>query len=205
MEKLCRFHWVCDMHQLSLRLGGIILRNFIFRTNSPRSTCRAFGRETITWWAPKEIERPEVEGEHGRKKRTILFFFPLQLFSLIFASPKEKAILMNAAGYGTGVVTKVIPSHSLAFPFLVFLSFSARVGGKIVKSISLQHVRRQWRSGEHVLSSCLVASAPLRESTWKETQNWDIVAKRNRTMDGEITIAREGFSSPMLARRRRKA
>lgn len=65
----------------------------------------------------KFIGRPEVEGEHGRKKRTRMFFFPLQLFSLISVAPRKQSWWTQQDT--TRVVTKVIPStFSFLSPFL---------------------------------------------------------------------------------------
>lgn len=72
----------------------------------------------------RENERPEVEGEKSREKKKCFLSAPI-----IFPDFHFGTILMNTAGYGRNR-DKGYPLLSLGFPF------SARAGGKIVKSIS---------------------------------------------------------------------
>lgn len=140
--------------------------------------------------------RPEVEGEHGRKKRTRMFFFPLQLFSLISVAPRKQSWWTQQDT--TRVVTKVIPS---TFSFLSPFLFS--VCGGLAEKLFSQSRHCSIHYDTYCSSHRLLTLVPEKKEKHLKGNPKLWHCRKAKVLE-RLQSHEKTFSSPMLARRRRK-
>lgn len=134
------------MHQLSQGRKFHIPRQENTRSSSKNHFVSGINGKTIRIMKKRENSRPEVEGEHERKKTYENVFLSAPIIFPDFHRKRKRnsKILMKTAGYDE--------IRDKGYPFAFFL---ARVGGKIVKSISpLFHSLRTRKVSVAELLSC---------------------------------------------------